>query len=175
MVEAGFGSRLGWLAGAEQEVVFVGRDDDDGRRATRLALAVGMRNPGGFLHGGMTSWRRDKRPAARIERLELERLPERLESDADLQLLDVRERSEWDAGHIPGSIHAPWHDIASVPDGVEPDRPVAVLCASGQRAAVASSLLTRHGADQVIHVTDGGVPAWERLGHAVEREEARVG
>jgi rhodanese-related sulfurtransferase len=39
-----------------------------------------------------------------------------------------------------------------------------VICASGQRAAVGASLLARHGARAVIHVADGGVPAWERAG-----------
>ena len=34
------------------------------------------------------------------------------------------------------------------------------MCASGQRAAIAASLLQRHGAETVIHVVDGGVPAW---------------
>ncbi|HEX2412164.1 MAG TPA: MBL fold metallo-hydrolase [Solirubrobacteraceae bacterium] len=165
MLRAGFGSKLAWLADREQEIVFVGRDDEDGRRAGRLAVAVGIRRLGGFLHGGMTSWRQERREVGRIERLALEALPERVAADPDLQLLDVRERSEWDKGHIPGSAFAPWHDIDGIPDGIDPGRPVAVLCASGERAATAASLVRRYGAEQVIHVVDGGVPAWGRLGH----------
>ena len=60
--------------------------------------------------------------------------------------LDVRERAEWKRGHIPGSMHMPYHDIDAMPDGIDPERPVAVVCASGQRAAVAASLLARYGA-----------------------------
>jgi len=48
-------------------------------------------------------------------------------------------------------------------------RPIAVICASGQRAAVAASLLARHGAEHVIHVTDGGVGTWAQAGHPIER------
>ncbi len=166
---AGFGSRLAWLANGEQEIVFVGRDDADGHAAAELAEAVGQRKQAGILAGGMTSWRQDKRPVARIERVALDDLPARVDSESDLQILDVRERSERDAGHIPGSLFAPWHDIDALPDGLDPERPVAVLCASGQRAAVAASLVQRHGVRQVIHVTDGGVPKWERLGHPVQR------
>jgi hydroxyacylglutathione hydrolase len=165
MLRAGFGSKLAWLADREQEIVFVGRDDEDGRQAGRLAVAVGIRRLGGFLHGGMTSWRQERREVGRIERLALEALPERVAAAPDLQLLDVRERSEWDKGHIPGSAFAPWHDIDGIPDGIDPGRPVAVLCASGERAATAASLVRRYGAEQVIHVVDGGVPAWGRLGH----------
>ena len=44
------------------------------------------------------------------------------------------------------------------------------MCASGQRAAVAASLLKRHGARDVIHVVEGGVGTWEREGWPIERE-----
>jgi len=71
-------------------------------------------------------------------------------------------------GHIPGSTFTPWHDIAELPAGLDRTRPIAVLCASGQRAATAASLVQRFGAEQVIHVVGGGVPKWERLGHPIE-------
>jgi hydroxyacylglutathione hydrolase len=167
-VQAGFGTRLAWLADRDQEIVLIGRDDEDARRAGKLALAVGVHRFGGFLAGGMTEWRREKRPAQRIERLELEELPQRLEADGRVQLLDVREQSERDRGYIPGSLFMPWHDIHDLPDGIDSTRPVAVLCASGQRAAVAASLIQRHGAREVIHVTGGGVPKWRRLGYPIE-------
>ena len=166
MLNAGFGSKLAWLADREQEIVFIGRDDEDGRQAGRLAVAVGIRRLAGFLHGGMTSWRQEKRPVARIDRLPLADLPARA---ADVQILDVREQSEWDEGHIPGSAFMPWHDIDGLPDGLDPSRPIAVVCGSGQRSAVAASLVQRHGASHVIHVIEGGVPAWGRLGHPLER------
>jgi hydroxyacylglutathione hydrolase len=171
-LQAGFGTRLAWVADREQDVVLLGRDDEDARYAAKLALAVGIRRLGGFLAGGMTSWRQEKRPVERIERLPLENLSERSKGDPELQILDVREQSERDAGYIPGSLFEPWHDIHDLPDGLDPERPVAVMCASGSRAAVASSLLQRHGAREVIHVIEGGVPKWERLGEPVERPGA---
>jgi hydroxyacylglutathione hydrolase len=168
MLHAGFGSRLAWLADREQGVVFIGRDDADGHTAAELAVAVGIRRLGGFLGGGLTSWRLEPRPVERIERLPLDELADRLESDG-VQLLDVRERSEFEAGHIPGSLFEPWHDIDGLPRGLDPDREVAVICGSGERSAVAASLLQMHGAKRVVHVTDGGVPKWKRQGGAVER------
>jgi rhodanese-related sulfurtransferase len=145
----------------------VGRDDEEGRRAARLATAVGIRKLGGFLGGGMTAWRAEDREAARIERLHADELHARSEEDDSLQILDVRERDEWDRGHIPGSIHVPYHDIHSMPDAIDPSRPVAVVCGSGQRSAVAASLVARFGGEHVVHVVDGGVGTWQRAGHPI--------
>jgi hydroxyacylglutathione hydrolase len=167
MLTAGFGSKLAWLADRDQEIILVGRDDDDGRIAAELAIAVGIFNLAGFLAGGMTSWRQEGREVEAIARLPLTELPGRA-GRGDVQILDVRERQEWDRGHIPGSVFKPWHDIDGVPDGLDPSAPIAVVCGSGQRAAVGASLLKRFGGRSVIHVVDGGVPKWERLGNPLE-------
>ena len=90
-------------------------------------------------------------------------------------MLDVRERQEWDEGHIPGSVHVPYHDVTGVPAGLDPSRPVAVICASGQRSAVAASLLALHGVvANVIHVAGGGVGTWQRYGWPVTQAETSV-
>ena len=113
-LRAGFGSKLAWLVEPGQSVVLVGRDDEDARQAAVLAESVGITRLAGFLHGGMTSWREERRPVERIERIGIPELRERAD---ELQILDVRERDEWDAGHIPGSVHVPYHDIHGLPDG----------------------------------------------------------
>jgi rhodanese-related sulfurtransferase len=92
----------------------------------------------------------------------------------ELQVLDVRERQEWEEGHIPGSVHVPYHDVSGMPAGIDPDRPVAVICASGQRSAVAASLLALHGAGHVVHVAGGGVGTWRRNGWPITQAETSV-
>jgi rhodanese-related sulfurtransferase len=174
-LRAGFGSKLAWLADPGTSVLIVGRDDQDAREAVALAAAVGVTNIAGYLAGGMTSWREEQRNIQQTERLTITDLHGRWErEDGKLQVLDVRERSEWDAGHIPGSIHQPYHDIADIPDDIDPAEPVAVVCGSGQRAAVAASLLQRYGADHVIHVVQGGVPRWKREGWPVDEPTATI-
>jgi hydroxyacylglutathione hydrolase len=167
-LHAGFGTKLAWVADRDQEIVLVGRDDEEARRAARLATAVGIRKIAGFLGGGMTVWRSESRETASIERLDVHALWERTRGNGNVQILDAREQDEWDRQHIPGSVHVPYHDIHSLPDAVDPKRPVAAICASGQRSAVAASLLARHGAEEVLHVVGGGVGTWARAGHPVE-------
>jgi hydroxyacylglutathione hydrolase len=164
---AGFGSKLAWIARPDQPIAIVGRDSEDALEAAELAGAVGLTNIAGFLAGGMTSWREDRYDVATVPRMTVPELHERW-ADGGVQVLDVRERSEWDAGHIPGSVHTPYHDIDGVPDGIDPALPVAAICGSGQRSAVAASLLLRGGAADVIHVVDGGVGTWRRAGWPVE-------
>jgi hydroxyacylglutathione hydrolase len=168
-LRAGFGTKLAWIADPERPVVLVGRDDADALHAACLAEAVGVRTAEGYLAGGMTSWREEARPVQRTERLDVRALHARLEVDASLQVLDVRERSEWDAGHIPGSLFTPYHDLRALPAGLDPERPVAVICASGQRSSTGASLVRRHGVRTVLHVVDGGVGTWGRLGFPIER------
>ena len=167
-LRAGFGTKLAWLADPGQDVVFIGRDDADGRRAAALARAVGVTRIAGYLHGGMTAWREEKGPVVDTRRVTVPELHELWQGEGRVQVLDVRERSEWDTGHIPGAIHVPYHDLDSLPDALDPAAPLAVICASGQRAAVAASLVQRHGAQDVWHVVDGGVGTWGRSGFELE-------
>jgi len=164
-LHAGFGTRLAWVVEPGQEIVLVGRDDADARSAATLAVAVGVRRLGGFLSGGMTSWRDEHREVGAVERMRARDLPARLESDPSVQVVDVRERSEWDEAHLEGSAHCAYHDLRRLPAEIDPGLPVAAICSSGQRSAVAASLLARHGARTVIHVTDGGVKAAAAAGH----------
>jgi rhodanese-related sulfurtransferase len=167
-VHAGFGTKLAWISERGQEVVFIGRDDEDGIHAAHLAGAVGVGNVGGYLEGGMTSWREEQRDTGLLERLDVPGLRELMQKDPSVQVLDVRERAEWEERRIPGSVLTPYHDIASIPAGLDPAQPIAVLCSSGQRSGVAASLLARHGAQRVIHVVDGGVGTWAARGWAIE-------
>jgi hydroxyacylglutathione hydrolase len=169
MLHAGFGTRLAWIADRDQPVVLIGRDDEDARGAARLATAVGIRRLGGYLAGGMTSWRAEHRDVGKIERLRAGDLAERLERDPSMQVLDVRERTEWEAGHIPASTHKPYHDLLQMPGGIDASRPVAAICSSGQRSVVAASLLRRLGVADVVHVADGGVGTWARQGGPIEK------
>jgi hydroxyacylglutathione hydrolase len=169
---AGFGTRLGWLCPPGQEVVLVGRDDDEARRAAHLAAAVGIDGVVGHLADGMTSWRQEGLPVGRIPRLDVAALADRSNGGRmdGVQLIDVRETAEWRRIRIPGAVHRPWHALREPVPELDPTRPVAVICASGQRAAIGASLLARHHGAEVIRVVGGGVEEWAALGGPVERE-----
>ena len=85
-------------------------------------------------------------------------------------LVDVRESTEWDAGHIPGATHVPRGYLESRIDGVVGDRarPVVLYCASGQRSALAAHTLKELlGYERVSSMT-GGITLWKDRGYDVE-------
>jgi rhodanese-related sulfurtransferase len=77
-------------------------------------------------------------------------------------LLDVRELSEWNAGHAPHARHIPLGAIGARPSEVPTDRPVITVCQSGMRSRRAAAQLTRHGID--VHNLRGGMHAWSTAG-----------
>ena len=100
----------------------------------------------------MTEWRREGREVARIERIDVEEVP----GCDDLQLLDVREQSERDEVHVPGSLFEPG-TTSTRPRGPGSRAARGRDVRLGERAAVAASLVQRLGAKHVVHVVGGGV------------------
>jgi len=81
-------------------------------------------------------------------------------------LLDVREQSEWDAGHIEGAVLIPLDQLATRMSEVPKDKTVLVICRSGNRSAQARDQLRNAGYIQVTSI-DGGMNAWIQAGYPV--------
>jgi len=81
------------------------------------------------------------------------------------QLVDVRTRMEFDAGHIDGAVSAPILELERALDGLGLDRarPVVAICLSAHRSIPAVRLLRAHGFDDVAQLA-GGMRAWRRAG-----------
>jgi rhodanese-related sulfurtransferase len=81
-------------------------------------------------------------------------------------LLDVREDDEWAAGHAPGAVHVPLHDLPARLDAVPAGTRVAVVCRVGGRSAQATMWLRQQGYD--AHNVAGGMYGWQAAGLPVE-------
>jgi hydroxyacylglutathione hydrolase len=126
----------------------------------------------GMLAGGFAAWAGSGRPVESFDVVDAAGLADLLERRPEVQVLDVRDDDEWETGHIPGSLHVPYHDVGRVPPPFDVARPVAVVCSTGRRSATAAGLVRRDGAAEVIHVTPGGVGTWEKLGHPLQQSAA---
>ena len=79
--------------------------------------------------------------------------------------VDVRERNEWDEGHIPGAVHVPRSYLESKIEQAVPGREtdLVVYCASGNRSALAAKALEELGYESVASLS-GGFADWKRNG-----------
>ena len=78
-------------------------------------------------------------------------------------LIDVRSQEEWEADHVEGSIHIPWHDLRTRYTELDPAQQYIIMCRGGQRASIAVSILKRHGFDRIYNL-GGGYTAYQRAG-----------
>jgi rhodanese-related sulfurtransferase len=92
-------------------------------------------------------------------------LKKMLAAGSELLVLDVRERSEFEAAHIPGAKNVPrgileaaceWDYAETEPDLVEArGRPVVVVCRSGNRSALAAVVMQQLGYENVVSLKLG--------------------
>lgn len=91
-----------------------------------------------------------------------------------VQILDVREGWEWDAGHIEGAVHIPLNELlAGRMEGLEPDRPVVAVCKTGNRSEVAALMLRARGYE--AHNLERGSEAWVEAGLPFVTDEGSPG
>jgi hydroxyacylglutathione hydrolase len=94
-------------------------------------------------------------------RLTAKAFGERLAAVPDLQIVDVRNPGEVEAGAIPGAVNIPVAQLTSHLDELDPMRPTVVYCAGGYRSSVAASLLRQRGFVDVSDIL-GGYEAWSQ-------------
>jgi len=91
-------------------------------------------------------------------------LAARRDAGDDPLVIDVREQSEWDEGHIPGAVHVPRGNLESRIMGVaRPDQDVILSCASGNRSLLAGITLREMGFENVSSLA-GGFQRWKQSG-----------
>ncbi len=83
----------------------------------------------------------------------------------EAQVVDVRETAEWSAGHIPNARHIALGHLAKHISELEKykDKPVILVCASGNRSGTACNTLKKEGFQQVFNL-QGGIRSWSDAG-----------
>ncbi len=93
----------------------------------------------------------------------------RLQNGETLQLIDVREDKEWDAGKIKGSVHIGKGVIERDIEKMYPDKSTELIlyCGGGFRSAIAAKSLTEMGYTKAISM-DGGIKVWREKDYPQE-------
>lgn len=143
----GFGTWLASVVPDDVPLLFVLDNDQDPRELVREALNVGYDNLLGRLEGGIDAWTQAGLPTTSTELVTVDEL-----SGA---IVDVRQREEFAAGHIPSATSVELADVATMLRS----GPVTMMCGHGERAMTAASLLERAGRGDV-RVLVGGSDDW---------------
>jgi hydroxyacylglutathione hydrolase len=149
-----FGTKAGFLLRPGERVVLHAGSPEEAELAARRLRAVGILELEGYL----------AQPEATepLEPVSVDDL-DTLLAGGEIDLIDVREADERDAGYIPGSRHVPYRLLRSYGASVGDGRPIVTICESGPRAAIAASVLAAAGLD-ARPVLRGGIADWQRRG-----------
>jgi hydroxyacylglutathione hydrolase len=149
-----FGTRAGFVLWDGEAVVLYAESPQEATLAARRLRAVGFLDLAGYLTTAEET--------ETLDPVSVEDLDGLLES-GEIDLIDVREPEERDAGYIPGSRHIPYRLLRVYGASVANGKTIVTICESGARAGIAASVLAAAGvaARPVLH---GGIFDWQRRG-----------
>lgn len=142
-----FASYVGWVVPFGDAVLLVLPEPVEAslEESVTQLLRIGYERVEGYLQGGVEAWRAEGRPVASYRVAGLEELCRSYRAGTVENILDVRQQTEWDEGHIEGSQHIFVGDLAGRIGEVPEQGEVWAICATGHRASMAASLLDRSG------------------------------
>lgn len=157
----------GSLLDPETPILLVLENDGDLDEVVRLFLRTGFTKFAGYLVGGMKAWDNAGFSFAQISQISVHELHG---ANGQLQVLDVRTDREWKGGHVPHARHIAMPQLRQRAGELDKSKPVAVYCASGYRASIATSILRSEGFEKVMNVP-GSWHAWKEAGLPVEKSD----
>jgi len=157
-----FATQAGWVLPPDKDIILVVEDRKQSDEAALQLHRVGFDRVTGYIEGGMHVWGTAALPISRVPVISPEEAHTLIRS-TEAVLIDVRSQEEWEASHVDGSIHIPWHDLRTRYSELDPEKQYIVMCRGGQRASIAASILKRHGIGRIYNL-GGGYTAYKRAG-----------
>ena len=141
------------LPDIKQPILLVAEEGREEEVVTRLAR-VGYDYTIGYLKGGFEAWKAAGKQTDQIKSISADELAAIKKND-DVEILDVRRKSEYDSEHLAGAENAPLDYVNESMLKVKKDKPVYVHCAGGYRSMIFASILKARGYENIIDVKGG--------------------
>jgi Rhodanese-related sulfurtransferase len=114
-----FASWAGSLIPIGTRIILVTEDDAVIDEAVMRLARAGHESVIGYLAGGMSSWEKAGLPIVKTAQISADELKQRLSTQKELQVIDVRRPREYEGGHVPGAINIPLNELRRNLDKVE--------------------------------------------------------
>ncbi|MBT2624156.1 MBL fold metallo-hydrolase [Bacillus sp. ISL-32] len=159
-----FSNWAGWLIDYNRPVYFITNPDEVNELLEALH-SVGIDNVAGFMDIDkiLASGAFSLESYAEITPLDIAKLVE----DGFVHVLDVRNLTEWQEGHIPNAQHIMLGTLQERLDEIKRDYPILVQCRSGARSAIGVSILQANGGFKQVLSLSGGIVQWQKDGLAI--------
>ncbi len=162
-----FATFAGWILPPAADILLVAETAAQAMDAATLLRRVGLDCVVGYLDGGIYEWAKVAFPLEHVQLLSVEELNETIKKGAVFTLVDVRAQREYQAEHIKGALNIPVPGLRNRYKEINPRKPVAVICNTGHRSSLGTSLLKQRGFKDVYNVA-GGMTAYSAAGYAGE-------
>jgi len=159
---------VGWVLPYDKPLVFILDEQQHLEEVIRGMSRIGYDNLAGYLSGTIVKWYLDANKVETLDLMTVYDLKEKIDSDEDWQVLDVRRVDEYASGHIKDSKNIYTGRVEKEHNQISKNKPVAVICSSGNRSSFASSMLLRKGFTN-LHNVLGGMTAWDKAGFSTEK------
>lgn len=154
-IDGNFATWVGTLVpDVKQEILLVVEPDRENEAITRLAR-VGFDNCLGYLDGGFESWKKAGNEIDTITSISAEEFANKFSANPDLQVVDVRKKSEYDSEHLPEAVNAPLDYINDSMLKIQAEKTGYIHCAGGYRSMIFISILKARGYNNLIDVAGG--------------------
>lgn len=90
-----------------------------------------------------------------------------IDENASFILLDVRAPLEFEDSHIEGAVNIQVSDLRTRYGEIDREKPVVVMCSSGNRSSLGASILKQHGFERVMNLA-GGMSGYSAAGYVRE-------
>lgn len=138
----------------KQEIIVVTEKGKEEEVVTRLAR-VGYDYTLGFLQGGFEAWKAEGNEWDEMPQVSADQLAEMLLENPELQVLDVRKKSEYESEHVLGVKNLPLDYINNHMAEVDKTKTYYVHCAGGYRSMIFNSVLRARGYENLVDVSGG--------------------
>lgn len=159
-----FPTFAGWMLPVDKDILIISEDYNKALESRLWALRVGIDRIVGYLDGGIAAWAVAGYKTGFTRQISASDLHDMVTGTSNFILLDVRTITEYEDNHIKGAINIPVGELRTRYRELNKEKPIILICSSGNRSSLGSSILGRNGFTNLFNVA-GGMSGYSAAGY----------